>query len=139
MMVNPQTYRAKVFPKLAVRDANGQWVVTGLPTGDEIIQSHAVPVDRAIFGVPENYFLGVAGDVEIKSYDQTFAIEDMDLYIAKFFGNGISKNVNAFFIADISGMAGATVPTLEKNIEVEIFPKNATATTTGTNNSLLQF
>ena len=132
MMVNPQTYWAKVFPKLAVRDANGAWVVTGLPTGDEIIQSHAVPINTALFGVPENYFLAVAGDVEIKSYDQTLAIEDMDLYIAKFFGNGTPKNVNAFFAADISGITGATVPALENNIEVEISPKNATATTTGT-------
>lgn len=132
MIVNPTTYWAKVFPKLAVRDANGAWVVTGLPTGDEIIQSHAVPVNTAIFGVPENYFLGVAGDVEVKAYDQTLAIEDMDLYIAKFFGNGISKNVNAFFIADISGIAGATVPTLENNITIDISPKNATAATDGT-------
>ena len=56
----------------------------------------------------------------------------MDLYIAKFFGNGISKNVNAFFIADISGIAGATVPTLENNITIDISPKNATAATDGT-------
>lgn len=132
MMVNPTTYWAKVYPKLAVRDANGAWVITGLPTGDEIIQSHAVPVNTAIFGVPENYFLAVAGDVEIKAYDQTLAIEDMDLYVAKFFGNGTPKNVNAFFAADISGIVGATVPTLETNITIAISPMNATSAIDGT-------
>lgn len=113
MLVNPQTYWAKVFPKLAFQDQLGAWKVTGLVTGDEIIQTHAVPKNTIIFGVPENYFLGVSGDIRVEPYDQTLAIEDMDLYIAKFFGNGIAKNENAFFVGDISAMTGATVPTLE--------------------------
>lgn len=119
MLVNPQTYWAKVFPKLAFQDQQGVWKVTGLVTGDEIIQSHAVPEDKLIFGVPENYFLGIAGDVEIKKYEETLAIEDMDVFIAKFFGNGVAKNKDAFFIGDIALMAGATVPDLEAAVDIE--------------------
>ena len=37
----------------------------------------------------------------------------MDLYIAKFFGRGIPKNENAFFVADIESIEGATLATPE--------------------------
>ncbi|SFH68666.1 phage major capsid protein [Pisciglobus halotolerans] len=119
MLVNPQTYWSKVFPKLSFQDQNGNWVVTGLVTGDEIIESHAVPENTAIFGVPENYFLGVAGDVRVTRYDQTLAIEDYDLFVAKFFGNGVAKNENAFFVADLAEMDGATIPDLEGKADVK--------------------
>ena len=38
----------------------------------------------------------------------------MDLYIAKFYGYGIAKDPNAFFVADVTGVAGADVPKLEE-------------------------
>ena len=37
----------------------------------------------------------------------------MDLYIAKFYGYGLAKDKNAFFVADVSTVDGATVATLE--------------------------
>ncbi|WP_334341181.1 MULTISPECIES: phage major capsid protein [unclassified Companilactobacillus] len=112
-IVNPMSYWAKLFPQLAVNDADNNWHLIALPTGDTIIQSYAVPEDKIVFGFTKNYILGVSGAVELKEYDQTLAIEDMDLYIAKFFGMGVAKNQNAFFVADISGMEGATIPELE--------------------------
>lgn len=68
-----------------------------------------------VFGVLKNYLLVVAADVEITEYKETLAIEDMDLYVAKFFGKGIPKNENAFFVADVTTIEGATVPELEEN------------------------
>lgn len=113
VLVNPTTYWAKVYPKLAYRTENGAWVTTQLPTGEQIIQTHAVPEDKLVFGVLNNYLLVVAGQVRIQEYRETLAIQDLDLYIAQFFGKGIPKNENAFFVADISGLAGATVANLE--------------------------
>lgn len=118
-IVNPMSYWAKLFPQLAVQDADNNWHLITLPTGDTIIQSYAVPEDKIVFGFTKNYVLGISGAVELKQYDQTLAIEDMDLYIAKFFGMGVAKNQNAFFIADISGMEGATVPELEGDPDVQ--------------------
>ena len=112
-LVNPTTYWSKVFPALSYLTVNGQWVTTKLPTGEEIVPSHAVPENKIVFGVLENYLLVVASDVEITQYKETLAIEDMDLYIAKFFGRGIPKNENAFFVADIENMEGATLATPE--------------------------
>lgn len=113
VLVNPETYWAKLYPKLAYQQQTGQWVVTQLPTGEQIIQTHAVPADVMVFGVLKNYLLVVASNIELKKYEETLAIEDMDLYIAKMFAKGIAKNENAFFVADISGVAGATLATLE--------------------------
>lgn len=114
VLVNPVTYWTKIFPILADKDSNGKWVVGNLPSGEEIIQSNAVPEDRLIFGNLKNYFLGVAGNVRIDRYEQTLAIEDLDLYIAKFYGNGAPKDANAFFIADVSGVTGANMAKIDK-------------------------
>ena len=112
-IVNPITYWIKVFPSLAFKTQEGVWVRTTLPTGEEIIKSYAVPKDAIIFGDPKNYFVGVASDVTITKYTETLAIEDMDLFIAKFFGFGVAKDKNAFFVADVAGISGATVAPLE--------------------------
>lgn len=113
IVVNPLTYWEKVFPNLAYQTVNGTWVLDKLPTGEEIIKTYACPENVLIFGDLQNYFLGVASDVRIDKYTETLAIEDMDLYIAKFYGYGLAKDKNAFFIADVSTVDGATVATLE--------------------------
>lgn len=114
LVINPLTYWSKVFPALAYRTQDGSWVTNNLPTGENIVLSHAVPEDRAIIGNLKNYLLGVAGDVRIDRYEQTLAIEDMELFIAKFFGWGTPKNMNAFFVLDLTDVTGGTVPALEE-------------------------
>ena len=113
ILVNPVTYWAKVFKSLVLRTPEGEFVKDRLSTGEEIIQSYAVPEDTLVIGNPKNYFLGVSGETRLDKYDQTLAIEDMELYIAKFYGYGLAKDPNAFFVADIKGVKGATVPELE--------------------------
>lgn len=114
VFVNPKTYWAKVFSALAFRTDSGEWVHDRLATGDEIVKSYAVPDDIIIIGDPQNYLLAVAGETRVEKYSETLAIEDMDLYIAKFYGTGVPKDKNAFFVADVSGVKGVTVPPLEK-------------------------
>lgn len=113
VLVNPVTYWAKVFKSLVLRTPEGEFVKDRLSTGEEIIPSYAVPEDTLVIGNPANYFLGVSGETRLDKYDQTLAIEDMELYIAKFYGYGLAKDPNAFFVADIKGVKGATVPELE--------------------------
>ncbi|MGC6551990.1 phage major capsid protein [Streptococcus sp. VTCC 12905] len=113
VLVNPMTYWAKVFPKLAFRTDAGVWVTTQLPTGEAIIPLHAVTENKLVFGVPYNYLLVVSGSVEIQEYRETLALQNLDLHIAQFFGKGIAKNENAFFVADISSVEGAIIPSLE--------------------------
>lgn len=118
ILVHPATYWSKVFPQLAFQTQMGTWVTDKLPTGEEIIKSYAVPKETLIFGDLKNYFLGVASNVKIERYKETLAIEDMDLFIAKFYGYGLAKDKNAFFVADITGIQGGTIP------QLEVFAKN---------------
>ena len=118
ILVNPLTYYSKVFKALAFRADNGVWVNDRLATGENIIPSHAVPEDTIIVGVLKNYFLAVSSDVKITEYRETLAIEDMDLYIAKFFGTGTPKNPNSFLVADLSAVEGITIPEIELDAEV---------------------
>lgn len=110
-VVNPITLETKINPNLFFQnETDGSWKKLPLPNGEQIVPSYAVPEDRAIIGNLKNYLLAVAGDVEIKKYEETLAIEDMDLFIAKMFSNGLAKNPNAFVVLDVSGIEGVTVP-----------------------------
>lgn len=114
LVVNPITYESKISPNQFFQNSQtGSWTKVPLPNGESIVQSYAVPRDRAILGNLKNYLLAVAGDLSIDLYKETLAIEDMDLYIAKLFAAGVAKNPNAFIVLDLSDIQGATVPTAE--------------------------
>lgn len=117
ILVHPATYWAKVFTNLAFQTDNGTWVLDKLATGETIIKSYAVPKDTLIVGDLKNYFLGVASDITITRFSETLAIEDMELFIAKFFGFGLAKDKNAFFVIDITAVTGATIPVLETHAD----------------------
>lgn len=110
-VVNPVTYWTKLFSNLAHMTDEGKWVLTQLPTGEEIVKSYAQDEDTLTIGNPKNYLLAVSSKTELKKYEQTLAIEDLDLFIAKFTGTGLAKHQDAFYVYDVSGMDGATLPT----------------------------
>ena len=114
LVVNPVTYETKISPNLFFQNTQtGAWVQLGLPNGESVVKSYAVPEGKAILGNLKNYLLAVAGDVELKKYEETLAIEDMDLFIAKMFSNGLAKNPNAFVVLDLADIEGVTVPEAE--------------------------
>lgn len=128
-IVHPETYWSKFYPNLAFQTQSGAWVTTTLPTGENIVQSYAVEKDQAIVGVLKNYLLAVAGNVEITKYTETLAIEDMDVFIGKMFTTGVPKNENAFFVADLSTVVGATPVTAEDEADVKPEDRISPATT----------
>lgn len=118
-VANPVTLETKINPNLFFQnETDGSWRKLPLPNGEKIVPSYAVPEGRAIIGNLKNYLLAVAGDVEIKKYEETLAIEDMDLFIAKMFSNGLAKNPNAFVVLDVSGIQGVTVPDADGKADV---------------------
>ena len=119
LIANPETIATKIEPMLFFKNTvDGSWKQTGLPYGETIIPSYAVPVDKAIYGVPKNYLLAVAGQLEIRKYEETLAIEDMDLYIGKMFTNGLPKNPNAFVVLDLAGIEGITPLTADPKADI---------------------
>lgn len=118
-VVNPVTYETKVSPNLFFQNTQtGAWVQLPLPHGENVVMSYAVPEGKVVLGNLKNYLLAVAGNLEMEKYEETLAIEDMDLYIAKLFAAGVAKNPNAFVVLDVSGVSGVTVPTAEGDAEV---------------------
>lgn len=118
LVVNPVTYELAISSSgWAQNTVTGQWVQLQIP-GLEVVKSYAVPEDKAVIGNLNNYILGVAGALRIDSYDQTLAIEDMDLFVAKFFGTGTPKNGNAFVVLDLSGVEKPSMP--EEDGEIEL-------------------
>lgn len=118
-VVNPVTYETKISPNLFFQNTtDGTWKQLALPNNEKVVQSYAVPEGRAVLGNLKNYLLAVAGNVEIKKYEETLAIEDMDLFIAKMFSNGLAKNPNAFVVLDLSDISGVTVPNADPDADI---------------------
>lgn len=119
VVVHPVTYWSKLFPAMAYLTEEGKWVLTQLPTGETIVKSYAADEDEMAIGNLKNYLLAMADQVELNRYEETLAIEDMDLFVAKFYGTGLAKHPNAFFVYDVSGMTGATLPKLDDAAEIK--------------------
>lgn len=84
-----------------IQNVNGQWVFA-LPFGVTVVSSEFVPEGKAIAFLPERYDAFVAGAINIKLYDQTLALEDMDLYTAKQFVYGKAKDDKAAVVINFS-------------------------------------
>lgn len=112
LIVNPATYLSKVYPAVTIMGANGTYVQT-FPYPTRVIQSNAVPANKAIFGVDQKYFFGLCSDQggKIDYSDHAKFLDDQRLYKIKMYGNGTPKDNNAFYYADISGLK-ATYPTV---------------------------
>lgn len=75
---------------------NAQGVyVTALPFNLDIIESIAQNAGKATTFVQGRYDAFLGGGLTVRKYDQTLAIEDMDLYTAKQFAYGKAKDTKA--------------------------------------------
>ncbi|OOR26156.1 phage major capsid protein [Bacillus cereus] len=112
LIVNPVDYWAKIYGYTTRPNADGTYAYNVLPIPGKIVKSHAVPKGKLIAGMAKDYFLGLGGAQRLDVYDQTRAIEDEDLYIAKMYANGRAEENESFLVYDISGMVdpGTEVP-----------------------------
>lgn len=112
LIVNPATYLSKVYPAVTIMGANGAYIQT-FPFPTRVIQSNAVPANKAIFGVDQKYFFGLASDQggKIDYSDHVKFLDDQRLYKIKLYGHGTPKDNNAFYYADITNLK-ATLPTI---------------------------
>lgn len=72
---------------------NAQGVyVTALPYNLKIVESLAQVSEKVVTFVSGRYDAYIGGGITLRKYDQTLAIEDMDLYAAKQFAYGKAKD-----------------------------------------------
>lgn len=112
LIVNPATYLSKVYPAVTIMNANGTYVQS-FPFPTRVIQSNAVPANKAIFGVDQKYFFGLCSDQggKLDFSDHAKFLDDQRVYKIKLYGNGTPKDNNAFYYADITNLK-ATYPTV---------------------------
>lgn len=115
MIVNPVDYWSKVYPAIHVVNANGAIVAENMPL--RIIQSNAVPTNKAIFGLCANYFATVgfgAPNGKIEYSDHYKFLEDVRTYKARCVAYGTPKDNVSFFVYDITNLGEAVIPVKTK-------------------------
>ncbi|EPY7701361.1 MULTISPECIES: phage major capsid protein [Bacillus cereus group] len=104
LIVNPVDYWAKVYGYTTRPNADGTYAYNVLPIPGSFVKSNAVPKGKMVVGMAKDYFLGLGGAQRLDVYDQTRAIEDEDLYIAKMYANGRADRNDSFLVYDITGL-----------------------------------
>lgn len=91
---------------------NAQGVyVTALPYNLKIVESLAQVAEKVVTFVNGRYDAYIGGGITLRKYDQTLAIEDMDLYTAKQFAYGKAKDDKAAAVWNLKvNESGKTVP-----------------------------
>ena len=105
LLVNPVDYLQKVMPCTTVQAADGTYRTGIFPFPTTVIQSAAVPSNKAIMGLGNRYFmgLGVGGSGGKIEYSDEFKfLEDVRTYKIKLYGNGEPLDNTEFQYLDIS-------------------------------------
>lgn len=122
MLVNPQDYYAKVLAASQYMIPGGGYA-SSLPFPIEIIQSPAVPLGKAVYGIARLYFLGsgIENNGRIMYSDDYRFLEDERVYLIKMYAHGFAVDNNAFVVLDISNLQPAyyKVETVETVTDVE--------------------
>lgn len=100
MVVNPED-AWDVKTQYTHLNANGIYV-TALPYNLTIVESEAQAKGTVLTFVPERYDAYLGGGISIRRYEETLALEDMNLYCAKQFAYGKAKDDKAAAIWTLS-------------------------------------
>ena len=106
LVVNPQDYFQKVMPATTIMGPDGTYRSDVMPYPVAIIQSPALPVGKAVFGIGYKYFAaaGTATNGQIEYSDHYRFLEDERVYLIKAYCNGLPMDNNAFLNLNISGL-----------------------------------
>lgn len=93
MVVNPMD-AWDVKTQYTFLNANGVYV-TALPYNLDIVESEAQPQGEVLTFVTGRYDAYLGGGIKVNKFDQTLALEDLELYVAKQFAFGMAKDIKA--------------------------------------------
>lgn len=110
LAVNPSE-QYLVQAEYTKQNVNGEWV-TSLPFNLTIVSSEFVPAGQVIAFVGNRYYAAYTGAVQIREYDQTLALEDANVYIAKQFAHGVPDDNKTSLVYTLN-MGGGEAPAEE--------------------------
>lgn len=103
MVVNTaDLWRVKAL--FTIQNAAGEYI-TNVPFGIQLIASAACPKEKAIFCVPNYYDAYIGGGLDIRTYDQTLAMEDALLMTGKTFAYGEPRDENVSLVYGLPAAA----------------------------------
>ncbi|MFR1687992.1 MAG: phage major capsid protein [Massilimicrobiota timonensis] len=120
LIANPVDVYEYVEPALYFLTPNG-YVCTS-KTKIEVIEEPMCATGKAIFTIEDAYVMGMSG-ININEYDQTKALDDADLIIAKAYANGRAIDENTAYPFDVT------------KLKEYVMPVNTIATNTTTDNT----
>ena len=126
LLVNPVDYLQKVMPCTTVQAADGTYKTGVFPFPTTVIQSAAVPSNRAIMGLGNRYFmgLGVGGSGGKIEYSDEFKfLEDVRTYKIKLYGNGEPLDNTAFQYLDITNLKPSNLKVTVEEIQGTVTTK----------------
>lgn len=108
-IVNPVDYFSKVFPATTIMAPDGTYWNNVMPYPMQVIQSIAVPENKAVIGLAKKYFLGVgtAKTGSITYSDEYKFLEDVRTFKIKTHIAGTPLDNNAFTVCDITDLESA--------------------------------
>jgi hypothetical protein len=110
LIVNPLDYATKFFPSGAKQRDDGTWTYDNFAIpGLTVVQSPAVPLNRAVGGLPKDYFMGVAAEQKLETTDVLRMVEDQRLYLIRQLANGRPLDADSFTVFDITGLGAPAV------------------------------
>lgn len=97
LAVNPQEYQI-LRGVFTTQNAAGVYI-ENYPLGIKLVPAIGVDAGQAVAYRASRYLAAIGGGLKIALYDQTMAMEDMDLYTAKqfAFGKALDNNVSAIY------------------------------------------
>ncbi len=75
--------------------------MSNLPFNPIQTESVFVPQGKVVFFVKGEYIAAVGGGLDVKRYNETLALEDADVFIAKQFATGKPKDNYAAVVYDL--------------------------------------
>ena len=107
MVVSPEN---AVDLDIAFTSVNNGVYVKNTPYNIQVVESEAQTDGRVLSFVRGRYDAAIGGGVTIRKFDQTLALEDLDLYTAKQFAYGKAKDNKATAIWTLEFAETETVP-----------------------------
>ncbi|MGD7007618.1 phage major capsid protein [Metabacillus sp. 84] len=108
MVVNPFD-NFGIQANATIQNAAGAYV-TSLPFNPTMTESMFVPQGKVLFFVRNEYTAAIGGAMEMKKFDQTLAMEDATLYIAKQYATGKPKDNYAAQVYNLDLAIDESVP-----------------------------
>lgn len=108
LLCNPQDEAEYVDPALYGEALTGGYRNTSFMNIEKIVDAN-IPVGTGIFTIDGMYVMGASG-VEIKTYDQTKAMDDADVVIAKCYANGRAVDDDCAVVFDVTKLEEYKLP-----------------------------